>query len=88
MTVHQIISILLILTASVFLILKGRLFKRTGLSKTWRMGLFFAKILASLEFWLYIRGTIPKKQPICINISGMVKLFMKMPDRPGHGCMY
>ncbi len=62
MLFHQIISTILVLIVSVFLIIKLPLFKNTRLNKTWRLGLFTVKLLASLAIlalytWYYPKET-------------------------------
>jgi len=61
MTVHQIIALLAVLGLSSFAIIRLKLFKATGLSVTWRLGLWGLKILASMAVLLLYTHFYPKE---------------------------
>jgi hypothetical protein len=61
MTAHNIISILIIVAASTWMVYKLPLFRRTGLSMVWRMGLWGTKLVASLAILALYTWHYPQK---------------------------
>jgi len=60
MTIHQIIALIAVIGLSSFAIIRLRIFKNTGLSITWRLGLWGLKILASIAVLLLYTHYYPK----------------------------
>jgi len=61
MTAHQIIALLAVLGLSSFAVIRLKVFKNTGLSVSWRLGLWGLKILASIAVLLLYTHYYPKE---------------------------
>ncbi|MGC9330749.1 MAG: hypothetical protein ACP5DZ_02600 [Bacteroidales bacterium] len=83
MSVQNIISILIVVVATTWMVYKLPLFKRTGLTRTWRLGLWGAKLLASLAILALYTWYYPQETSDIYKYYNDGKAIVEHADSPG-----
>ncbi|MEA3447173.1 MAG: hypothetical protein U9Q98_01825 [Bacteroidota bacterium] len=83
MSVQNIISILIVVVATTWMVYKLPLFKRTGLTRTWRLVLWGAKMLASLAVLALYTWYYPQETADIYKYYNDGKAIVEHTDSPG-----